>query len=247
MLSLRLFLMVFVSFVCKEAMSAAPTLAWPSALAAVAGCVLGFGLLSKSAAIFLIKPYAAQVLAGHAAAHAPLYQFRQARRLIEWSWLVCLPPLLYASQWAQWSNRAIELGMPSAAAALMIVAPTLVLVVLLELSSAQLDHAVGGSEGGRSITQIWAQRLRLGDFIHLAAAVLPVLVITGSNDLLSRFWPQAPPAWIAAASVAIGISVVALGYPSFFARTSGGQAVDSGPLCQRIHQYARQLGLRRLP
>ncbi len=243
MLSLRLFLIVFVSFVCKEAMSGRPTVEWPIALTAVVGCVMGFGLLSKSAALFLIKPHSASVLAGQPVIHASVYQFREARAVIEWCWLVALPPLLHCSQWARWSNHWIEMGMPHVLGAAMILGPTLVLMALLELSSAQLDQAVGG--GQKTVAQYWQQRLRLGDFVHLCAAVLPVLVITGSNDLLTYLLPNTTDSgWIAAVSVTLGIAVVGVGYPHFYAATCGVRPVDAGPLQQIIEQWARRLGLR---
>ncbi len=144
MVSLRWLAIVMVSLLCREIAGCEPSLPWAVAWSSALGLSLGFGLLVKSFALASLR----QDLTSSVQRGLVAQSFQQRRRLAEVLWCFFLPAALLASGWATWFNRLEQDGLPRTLAVLGCFLPSLFLVLLVEVTAAQLDAILDQCEEG---------------------------------------------------------------------------------------------------
>lgn len=264
MISLRLLLLVLVTLGCRELADGNAEIAPLLASLAVLGVSLGFGLLFKASAV--------HVLAGSS---LPLEQARwercgRARQYVERGWIAILPLALLATGWGAALNALEQQGLPQAIALLGWFLPSLFLIVLLELTAAQIDELfhhrsestttsadtpanilANASAGGaadesnqacQSWSSEWLLRLRLGDMASLVTCIAPVLVIAMLTDVVRYFAYDLWVTRLVVAATLVALVSVVLFLPVWLGRWMGVVSLPAGELRQRI--AAQTLGLK---
>lgn len=252
MISLRLMLLVLVTLGCRELTDGNAEIAPLLASLAVLGVSLGFGLLFKASAV--------HVLAG---SELPLQRTSwercgRARQYVERGWIAVLPLALLATGWGAALNALEQQGLPQAIALLGWFLPSLFLIVMLELTAAQIDQlcehpgpAAGEAAGEGDVDcpswrREWLLRLRLGEMASLVTCIAPVLVIVLLTDIVRYF---AYDVWatrlVLAATLAALLSVV-LFLPVWLGRWMGVVNLPEGELRRRVAGQTRGLKIRGL-
>lgn len=244
MISLRLLLLVLGTLSCRELVDGNPHIAPLLASLAALGVSLGFALLFKASAV--------HVLAGSS---LPLQRMSwercgRARQYVEWGWVAVLPLALLGTGWGAALNALEQQGLPQVMALLGWFLPSLFLIVLLELTAAQIDElchhrSESADEPDQSYwiwKREWLLRLRLGDMASLMMCIAPVLVIAMLTDVVRHVaYDQWATRLIIAATVAALVSVV-LFLPVWLGRWMGVVSLPAGELRERI--TAQTLGLK---
>ena len=275
MISLRLLTLIFLTLGCRQWAQANHVPApWTAGLS-VLGVALGFGLMFKMAALRLLSHGFYQV-AGVEAASAgqvvSLQQCSRTRNFIEAAWVCCLPLALLGTGWGATLLGLREAGLLQAVELLGWFMPSLFLLVLLELTSAQF-HALSyegkweePTTNGQhrqlpypSMDQTvlsWPRefmlRLRLGEMASLLMCLAPVILLALANDIVQycvqycdRYFAQgwlASQLMLAAMVFAMGCAVLYL--PFWLSRWMGAGHFPDGVLRVRIESQLRQLKIR---
>lgn len=249
MVSFRLFLILLVTLISRECAGHAPVHSLCDSLLAVLGVALGFGLLGKFSALNLVKTRCDTEI-------EMLDRFSARRKLLESLWVMLLPWMLILTGWAQWSNFLADQGAPQIIVLLSLFFPSLLMIVLMEMSAAQLDQLLGEPrESERQIDcrpgtqdepeqpswpELWGLRLRLGEFANFAMCLAPVALISLCHDVLrgATIALGVPIAadqssWVGAV-IAIGLIVFL--YPLLLGRFSGAIPLRDPGLSERIEK-----------
>lgn len=263
MISLRLLLLVLATLGCRELVDGNAEIAPLLASLAVLGVSLGFGLLFKASAV--------HVLAGSS---PPLEQAcwercGRARQYVERGWIAILPVALLATGWGAALNALEQQGLPQAIALLGWFLPSMFLIVLLELTAAQIDelfHHRSESTGpsADAPAKVWANtsareladesdpacppwwsewrlRLRLGDMASLVTCIAPVLVIAMLTDVVRYFAYDLWVTRLVVAATLVALVSVVLFLPVWLGRWMGVVSLPAGEVRERI--AAQTLGL----
>ena len=145
MISLRTVLLSLVTLVCREVAGVPspgvlPAGSLQTPLLAIAGATLGFGLVLRASALSLLS----RVPDGQFGPLAVHVQFARVRRVVESLWLLCLPLVLLTTGWAGLLNSLANRGdgnsgLPLGLVLLGYYLPSLLVIVLFELTAAQVD------------------------------------------------------------------------------------------------------------
>ena len=173
-------------------------------------------------------------------------RFLRNRKLIEFAWVASYPLILWATGWVAWANSLGSQGLGDSLVLLLLFAPSLAFIALMELSAAQLEEILDGDHGDEKqrLTwgQIWRLRLRLGEMANLMMCLAPVLFIAIGSDLLG--WFKLSETSRALVAMAVAMSGILLLYPIALARWMRVQSVGSEhPIGARIEQLRQQVGL----
>ncbi len=234
-------------------LGAEPQLVWVSSLLATCGLSLGFGLLVKSFALAAVQ--------FHRRSPAELRQayavFTQRRRWSECLWCGFLPATLLGTGWLSWLNALEQRGWPGSLTLLGCMLPTALLILLVEITAAQVDELAeeaeqDAAEPGRSITR-WpahlAVRLRLGDMTSLLTCIAPVVLIAALHDLSDVVAVALLPADANRLGVSIAVTLtagllIALAWPEILSRVAGARPICDRRLHGRITAYQQAAGIR---
>lgn len=231
--SLRLFLLVLITLVCRELSNGQePTADFNRSALGLVGLTLGFGLLSK---LLVLRRLAAS---------GPIEQFdkqkrrelaEQTRGLKNWIltfWAILFPLVSLANGWVDWcvwlsaSKHSGLLGLG------LLFVPTVFFLSFWDSIEADVDSAcIDGQEGWAAS---WLLRTRLGDTASLVTCMVPVILITGLNDFSPVILPATSEASRAAIATAVAGMLILLVYPMFMSSWYGGRPVTNGKLQARI-------------
>lgn len=243
MLSLRLFLMILISLLCKEAMTQPAAGPWPQTCLAMSGVIVGFGLLGKIVAVLAVAPVAASTVAGTSSRRAAARRFEDLQGVVQWLWIMLLPVVMYFTRWVGMSRALAEQGHSQTLAILLTLAPTALVLMLWEWSAAEVDQFFATPRADGTL-RLWLQRLRLGEVTHLVTAILPLVLIGVAIDLLRFALPNLADATRAVLATGIGMGGALLVYPTLFSLIFSGRAMAEGAeLRARVRRYCRQLGV----
>ncbi len=99
----------------------------------------------------------------------------------------------------------------------------------------------------RSLSKVFATRLRLGSTSSVSACLLPVLIIAIVSDtlrLLDVNWTESVQSTVASLA---GLAIVALFMPQWMGAWMGVKSLPNGPLRDRVLHYSRALRVRCRP
>jgi Zn-dependent protease with chaperone function len=155
MLTLRLFLVILVTLMCRE-------ICWQSEshiesaqawLGIVAVCI-SFGALAKALCILNLQKFGAYVSDWQHGAHDYSFdRWQSQRQSLESFWVLCLPATLMLTNWGQWIKQLDELGMLQSVSLVLWFAPSLAALVILELTTSQMEVFIENCKA-RSIEQM---------------------------------------------------------------------------------------------
>ncbi len=257
MLTLTQFLLILITLICREfSWSVNSELSLQPLIAILAYC-LGFGLLAKLICINNLKTHARSGLTD--SLERTLDRWQVKRQWIESVWVMCLPVALFLTNWGPWISQLELLGFPESLSIMLWFAPSLVHLVLLEVTASQLevfvrDHAAKhfALDAPRAVSEntflsIVGIRLRLGGTSSVVTCLLPVLLIAVSADLLRLFDLGWTPSQTSMVAGGIGLSCVALFLPQLLCRWMGVQKLQPGMLRERIEGHCASVGVRVEP
>lgn len=264
MISLRYFVLILMTLCCREIASPVPLLNFETSLLAIVGLTLGFAILTKTVAYRLAT---STLCFSNPGRHDIRDTFLKQRQTIERVWCVVLPLLLLSAGWFSWTQQMHQSGWPQALVILSCFLPTLVFLVLVEMTSAQLDQlscteishlqpANQASVGSTcrdsqlatihpaSWTQQWLLRIRLGDMAGLVTCLFPVVVLSSISDSMS--WAELHLGirwwWMKIPLVAVILIGFIAVFPMLLTRWTGGQPMPSG-LKLRVLELASKSGI----
>lgn len=135
MVSLRCFAIILTTLLCRELADPGAEGIGRSAIVAMLGVTLGFGVLFRACALATLSAFPTlptEMLAAGRGLH-------RKRQWIEVLWCLLLPATLLASGWGSWLNALEQAGVAQSFALLGYFLPSLAFVALLELTAAQFD------------------------------------------------------------------------------------------------------------
>ena len=261
MISLRLFLVLLLTLVCREFAGADPHIELTKSALAVGGVCLGFGLLAKSWALAALNRITQDRITHERIPEGELSLLRQenwlrrysvARRRVEWLWACCLPITLIATGWAAWTNALAAAGSSQLLMLVMLFLPTSLVIALLELTSAQLEAlvptAAAADEPGSDLSwvDLWRLRLRLGEFAQYSICLLPVLLIGLCNDCMEFGAPVFGETGLTIVSSLVAIVLITSLYPLVLSHWMGAKQQPGSEINARIERLRKRAGLWRL-
>ncbi len=254
MVSLRLFLLVLVTLVCREVAGSEPERVWLSSLIAIAGISVGFGLLTKASAVSVLRSsgLGSTGTASELKIDATEARFSRARRVIETVWVVILPVSLVGTGWGTWLNALEPLGLPKVAVFVCWFLPSVVFLALIEMTAAQFDEIVAEALPQKASTtsemlgwrEHWKLRLRLGELSSLMSCLAPLLLIALFTDVIAMLAGGAlTDDVVTVIATLLSIALVLWVLPVWLGRWMGAEQLPQGPLRDRILGYQRELNL----
>lgn len=274
MLTLRLFLLIIVTLLCREmTWTASSADAFVPTWLALSVC-LGFGVLAKMYCWRLLRSrpestFDAQQIAAMCDAWAQRWAVR--RHWLEWLWVVALPLTLLGSQWGPWLAVLEQQAMPQSMLLVLWFMPSFFALLSLEFTSAQFDVFVESryqqhrartssatlsnlshaSRQDDSMTDRYANalatRLRLGSLANVVVCLLPVLLIAGTADLLKMAGSDLPSGVQSLIACGVGLLAVGLFLPHLMSRWMGVQQLSASNLRRRVEAYSHSLGIQVKP
>lgn len=273
MVSLRCFAIILTTFLCRELADPGAEGIGRSAIVAMLGVTLGFGVLFRAYALAALSAFPTLPTEMLAAGRG----LQRKRQWIEVLWCLLLPATLLATGWGGWLNAHEQAGVAQSFGLLGYFLPSLAFVALLDLTAAQFDALLqerlsafssqdpvdwvheSGAAGSTAVKtgtvpcQSWQEhflvRLRLGELAGLLTCLAPVLLIAAWGDIAlvsAQFvWPDlVDRTWPAAAGTLIAGSLLSIAFPSFLSRLAQGRTLEGSVLGDRIAQFTGRLGLR---
>lgn len=155
MLTLRLFLVILVTLMCRE-------ICWQSetdidgmqALLGLLAVCLAFGAVAKVLCILNLQKFGAFVTDWQLGAHDfSLDRWHSLRQSLETFWVLCLPATLLLTNWGPWIKQLDELGMLQSISLVLWFAPSLAALVILELTTSQMEVFIENCKA-RSLEQM---------------------------------------------------------------------------------------------
>ncbi len=141
MLTLRLFLVILVTLLCRE-------ICWQSetpieslqALLNVTAVAIAFGALAKVLCILNLRRFGAFIEDWHHGTQGHSFdRWQSIRQSLETFWVLCLPATLMLTHWGPWIKQLDELGMLQSVSLILWFAPSLMALVILELTTSQME------------------------------------------------------------------------------------------------------------
>ena len=250
MISARLFILFLITLLCREiAIGEAETL--PLVAISTLGITLGFGLLVKACALTALS----RTIHHSASAETSVIiariseSFTRYRNWAELAWLGCLPLALLATGWLSALNGFEEKGMPQALTLALAFLPSLLFVMLVELTATQLDAYIDDQwptedEYVPSWGKLYVTRLRLGDFSSILTCLSPVLLIAAARDVAINLGLEFDDRILTIGASCIGMGVFLIGFPLFLSYWSGARPIADHGLRSRIESYLRSTRVR---
>ena len=244
MVSLRIFLLVLITLVCRELCAGTTENTFLQSGIAVFGLAIGVCLFSKL--LVLRKLVVAGVTGARfaAAEHAAL-DLKSIKNWVLTFWGVAYPLLIIANGWALWALEVESTYDSGALAVLLLFAPTLLLLVYWDVIEAEVDQLCDADE--RSWLQLWSIRTRLGDSASLLTCMAPVLLITCLNDASARFFPLLSEQTQAAIATSIAGLLIVVAYPIGLTLWYGGKPIECEVLRHRIDELRLKANIGTLP
>ncbi len=272
MLSLRLFLMILCTFLCREVCWPLDRLNAAKPLFCMALICLSFGILARISCIILQR---------NQLSNGELYAgWQSSVRRLEWWWAAGLPLILLISDWGPWLKVLEARSLPQSILLVLWFLPTLAALLLLEVTTAQLEVYLDSRStragdpflfdvrqrrrrGLKLFTELLSTRLRLGAIFSVLACLTPVmaiaLVVDGLNSLpwLTQVEQAidsreativSAPRWLLSiASCLVGLAAVGLFLPRMLSRWMGVVQLTGDELRARIEGYCKAVGVRVEP
>ena len=141
MLTLRLFLVILVTLLCREIcwQSEIPVEAIEAFLKVITACV-AYGAVSKVLCILNLRNFGAFNDDGqHGWQDHSLDRWHSLRETLETFWVLCLPATLMLTNWGPWIKQMDELGILQSVSLVLWFAPSLAALVILELTASQME------------------------------------------------------------------------------------------------------------
>lgn len=242
MLSLRLFLLILITLLCRE-------VSWPGASGslirtwtATLGVCLGFGLLAKCFALnslrFSNQPDFSEPLVDEWK-NLLAERWSLHRDRLEAAWATCLPVTLLLSGWASSVQTWQIQGLPQCCSILLWFLPSLCAISFLEFTSAQVDEVLHESR----LSTALIMRLRLGSLAGMMSCLAPVLMIAAVSDCLGMVelgWAETYSSLIASA---VGLTMVGLLLPQLLNLWMGISKLEPSDLRDRVLSYLKILNI----
>lgn len=241
MTSLRIFLLILVTLLCREFETGLPATSQLNALIAVAAAVLGAGLLFKAWTLsILVKASRRTHLYGTESAQ----RCERARNSVESVWLALLPAVLLATDWGRWLQLLESSGFPISLSLVCWFGPSVFVLLLLDLTAAQADEILSGKRDcDQHWKSQWLLRIRLGDIPAFLSCIAPVFMIAYANDIAGMVF-AAKPVWLIALVNATIIGLFAATLPCLLGCWMGTSTPTNPQLSNRYIKYRDALGLR---
>ncbi len=148
MLTLRLFLVILVTLLCREiCWQSESHIASTQAVLGIAAVSITFGVIAKVRCVLNLRKFGAFVEDWqHGSQDHAFDRWQSIRQSLETSWLMCLPFSLILSNWGPWIKQLDELGILQSASLILWFAPSLVALIMLELTTSQMELYIENSK-----------------------------------------------------------------------------------------------------
>lgn len=252
MISLRLFVLILVTLVCRETTTPVPTREFYEAIIAAAGISLGFGLGFKALILAsLLKwqiPPAAD-MQGIATATNGIEEYHdRIRSGVSWVWIAILPVTFLTTGLGHWIATIPDQSGMQLIALTCWFAPSILVLLMMELTSAQFEHIIAEQAAiNTRAVRDWPSNLLKhilhGDLPSLLICLLPVAATTCFIDLLTLagMQPLGPVGSSAISAMTLGAFLMLL--PWFLGRRVSASASHGDPVSQRCTNYLSKTGL----
>lgn len=261
MVSIRSFSMILATLFSRELASSngPPDFSLSVCLPIVAFCI-GVLVLGKCFALWVALEFDGK---SRPVSPDPSSKFSGYRRMIEVVWILLLPIGLIITGWGPWLKSAELAGLwPSVALAFWF-APTLFLVLGLDLVTSQLEQYVEEQivrsqglisqwtmaaeqrekPGSQGLLSKLSVRLRLGDTGGVVVCIFPVLAIVSFTDILGMLAPDLPVHYRAVLSLAAMLVVAVCTLPWWLSVWMRAETIPPGALKQRIERICSAAGI----
>jgi Zn-dependent protease with chaperone function len=155
MLTLRLFLVILVTLLCREVCwhSEAQIESMRALLGVIAAC-FAFGAVAKVLCVLNLRKFGGFIDEWqHGWQDHSLDRWHSMRQSLETFWVLCLPVTLMLTSWGPWIKQLDELGMLQSVSLVLWFAPSLAALVILELTTSQMEVFIEDSKS-RGIEQM---------------------------------------------------------------------------------------------
>ncbi|HBE69943.1 MAG TPA: hypothetical protein DDW52_17495, partial [Planctomycetaceae bacterium] len=250
MLSFRLFLLVLVTLICRECTEPVPSRTLTESLVATLGLTLGFALAFKTLTLICLlrrntgvsRFELSQGPAHLRDAHLDHIKLRDA---VLYVWIAALPAVYFAAGLGQWIST-IDSG---TLGLLSWFAPTIALLLLLELTSSQFEEVLAEASRQLRTQETWPSRFKenliSGDLPALAICLLPVVSACLLSDTLSLFDVDASSTLGAIAVAASSLALFVIFLPILLAKQVGATPIQNPSDAKRLEDLIARVGLRR--
>lgn len=141
MLTLRLFLIILTTLLCREICweSEAPIEVLQALLGVSAACI-AFGVLAKALCLLNLRKFGAFIDEWqYGWQDYSIDRWQSVRQSLETFWILCMPISLMASGWGPWIKQLDELGLLQSVSLVLWFVPSLAALVILELTTSQME------------------------------------------------------------------------------------------------------------
>lgn len=254
MVSLRIFIVVLATLVCRELGGAAPKIELTTSFIAMLAVTLGCGLLTKLAAVGVARRSGEPRFSASSSADA----FVRSRNRVDIAWALLLPVTLLLTGWVPWVNALAETGAPQTLLTSLLFLPAVMFIGFQELSAAQMDDFLSHRSRAESIEgelghpgpvhcwESWWLRVRLGDLAHLMMCLMPVMLIAVCGDLVGPWLPHWSEVQRSVLAALLAMSAVILVYPFWMGRWMGVESFSDPRLLKRIRGLCEAMQIQRL-
>ena len=154
MLTLRLFLVILVTLMSREICWQSETrIEWMQAVLGIMAVAIAFGALAKVLCILNLQKFGSFVADWRGSPDPSFDRWHATRQSLESFWVLCLPATLMLTNWGPWIKQLDELGMLQSVSLVLWFAPSLVALVILELTTSQMEVYVENCKA-RSLEQM---------------------------------------------------------------------------------------------
>jgi len=141
MLTLRLFLVILVTLLCREICWQSEThIEWMRALLGVLAVSVSFGAVAKVLCILNLRKFGACIeCLQYGSQDQSFDRWQSVRQSLETFWVLCLPATLMLTNWGPWIKQLDELGMLQSISLVLWFVPSLTALIILELTTSQME------------------------------------------------------------------------------------------------------------
>jgi len=255
MISFQQLMLVLVTLGCRQWADAEPAIRPLTAVLAISGIALGFGLWFKMTALRVWNASGSRWPVGaprSGDSTSATESCSRARVVIEAMWVACLPLTLLATGWGGLLENLEAAGLPQALMIVAWFAPSCLWLALMELTAAQIDELQTTPTAGQThrpeennLTwpQHWLLRMRLGAMASLVTCITPVLLIVAVTDGIGYGTGEALAPQLVLSITLVTLAGGVLFMPYWMGLWMGVVEFPAGAMRTLLESYMRQLNI----
>lgn len=251
MVSFRAVVLVLGTLFSLESVERTPEISWLLSSSCIVAAALLLGSWCKLHAIWL---------SGSSDPSSAVQAFVKQRKIVETMWALAYPVIAYLTSWVHWANWLETMGVWRAPVLLILFAPHILFILLVDISTAQFESAEASDGESPGWGEIWKTRIRLGELATFGFCLVPMLAVCFALDLHAFFLGSeksgTPESVVVATGLCIfGTALLMTLYPVWIQYWMGAERLNSrsddlssaqARLAIRIHQLRRFNGVGRL-